>query len=369
MTENPEYLSTQLITCIGNKRALLPFIGEGVAIARGRLGKPAGEGLDILDAFAGSGVVSRYLKREARRLVSNDLERYSEAVGRSHLANSGALDLPRLREVHAELVARLETGPLEAGFIAELYAPVDDADPRPGERVFYTRRNALFIDSARRLLEGLPAADRDFFLGPLLAEASVHANTAGVFKGFYRDARTGVGRFGGSKSDALARIRGPVALPFPVMSRFECEVEVRRGDALEAARAAGRLDVAYLDPPYNQHPYGSNYFMLNLVADYERPSAVSEVSGIPGDWLRSDYNARRGAKAALEALVEALDASFVLLSFNSEGFFTLEELRAMLERRGRVEVLERDHPVFRGSRNLHARGKRLSEYLFVLEKE
>jgi len=27
--ENPEYLTTQLITCIGNKRSLLGFIGEG----------------------------------------------------------------------------------------------------------------------------------------------------------------------------------------------------------------------------------------------------------------------------------------------------------------------------------------------------
>jgi hypothetical protein len=27
--EDPAYLETQIITCIGNKRALLPFIGQG----------------------------------------------------------------------------------------------------------------------------------------------------------------------------------------------------------------------------------------------------------------------------------------------------------------------------------------------------
>ena len=25
------------------------------------------------------------------------------------------------------------------------------------------------------------------------------------------------------------------------------------------------VDLAYFDPPYNQHPYGSNYFMLNII--------------------------------------------------------------------------------------------------------
>ena len=37
-TENPEYLTSQLITYIGNKRALLDFIGEGVGIVQKELG-------------------------------------------------------------------------------------------------------------------------------------------------------------------------------------------------------------------------------------------------------------------------------------------------------------------------------------------
>ena len=39
MTENPRYLSEQLITYIGNKRNLLGFIGDGLAIVQKRLGK------------------------------------------------------------------------------------------------------------------------------------------------------------------------------------------------------------------------------------------------------------------------------------------------------------------------------------------
>ena len=34
----------------------------------------------------------------------------------------------------------------------------------------------------------------------------------------------------------------------------------------EELRETGQtLDIAYLDPPYNQHPYGSNYHILNAL--------------------------------------------------------------------------------------------------------
>ena len=40
---------------------------------------------------------------------------------------------------------------------------------------------------------------------------------------------------------------------------------------MRPSREYADLDLAYFDPPYNQHPYGSNYFMLNLLVHYRRP--------------------------------------------------------------------------------------------------
>lgn len=51
--EDPNYLSKQLVTYIGSKRALLGHIGQAVARVKERVGK---DRLRILDAFAGSGV-------------------------------------------------------------------------------------------------------------------------------------------------------------------------------------------------------------------------------------------------------------------------------------------------------------------------
>ncbi|TVR57683.1 MAG: DNA modification methylase [Spirochaetaceae bacterium] len=363
--ETPGYLTEQLITYIGNKRSLLNFIGSAVETVRARLGK---EKITIADLFAGSGVVSRYFKRFASRLEVNDLERYSEVVNLCYLANPSALDIATLKTFHTRLLERLEAGPLEPGLISELYAPRDDRDIGPGERVFYTTRNARYLDTARALIEEVPPDLRVFFLGPLLAEASVHANTAGVFKGFYRDANTQLGRFGGTNGDALERILGDVALSFPIFSAHECDVTVRRADANDVARGLGHVDLVYLDPPYNQHPYGSNYFMLNLIVQNERPAALSKVSGIPADWRRSTYNARRRAFGAFEELVRSLDARYLLVSFNSEGFIGREQMMTLLSSVGRVELFETRYNTFRGSRNLRDRSLHVKEYLYLVEK-
>ena len=44
-----------------------------------------------------------------------------------------------------------------------------------------------------------------------------------------------------------------------------CDVHYYNRDILEIISEMPMLDLVYLDPPYNQHPYGSNYFMLNTI--------------------------------------------------------------------------------------------------------
>jgi adenine-specific DNA-methyltransferase len=365
LSENREYLSRQLITYIGNKRALLDFIGEGVQRVRRRLGKKK---LDMFDVFSGSGIVARYFKRYARLVIANDLENYAELINRCYLSNRDELDVPALEDYYRELCAKLEEGRLQKGIITERYAPEDDAAIKAGERVFYTTRNARYLDTARQLIGQLPGDAQKYFLSPLLSEASIHANTSGVFKGFYKDRETGIGQFGGKKQDALCRITGNISLPFPVFSNFNTDVLVCRGNANTVIHSLPEVDLAYLDPPYNQHPYGSNYFMLNLLLDDRLPEAGSKISGIPKNWNHSDYNKRNAAREALTALISGIKAKYVLISYNSEGFIGVEEMTGILRKIGKFEVLDTKYNAFRGSRNLNGRDIYVQEYLYLLEK-
>jgi adenine-specific DNA-methyltransferase len=363
-TEKEEFLTQQLITYIGNKRALLDFIGNGIHKVQKNLGK---EKLKTFDVFSGSGIVARYFKQFSELLIVNDLEKYSAIINQCYLSNEHEIDITALRNYHDEIIERLKNN-LHRGIISELYAPKNDEKIECDERVFYTSRNAMYLDTARQLIGELPTNEQKYFLAPLLSEASIHANTSGVFKGFYKNKETGIGQFGGSNKDALFRITGNINLPFPVFSNFDCETIISNGDSNEIINDMSEVDLAYLDPPYNQHPYGSNYFMLNLILDYKRPESISKVSGIPEDWNRSAYNKNYMALQSLTEIVTNIKAKYVLISFNSEGFITIDQMKEMLSKIGKVEILETKYNTFRGSRNLNNREIHVKEYLYLLEK-
>lgn len=362
-TDDEAFLRTQLITCIGNKRALLPFIDAGIAQATAALGRRR---IAFLDLFSGSGVVARLARRHAHTLHCNDLELYSAVGNACYQRNASEVDPGALADALARVRRRVEDE-RAAGFLCELYAPRDDQDIQPGERAFYTRRNAMFLDTFCQVLADTDQALRPLLLGPVLAQASMHANTSGVFKGFHKN-RDGVGQFGGSARNALSRILRPIEVEAPVFSRFECRVHLHRSDANALVHELEPVDVAYFDPPYNEHPYGSNYFMLNLLCDYRRPAQVSRVSGIPTGWNRSAYNRARQAEAALFDAVAAVKAAFVLISYNSEGFISHPRFVTRLEALGELSVMDTRYNTFRGSRNLAGRERHVTEFLYLLDK-
>lgn len=366
LEEDPAYLTRQLVTYIGNKRALLGLIRSAVEDVRRRTGQ---DKLRILDAFSGSGVVSRMLKQYASELVVNDTEDYARVISECYLANRGSTPTDVLAATVGALNGAVDAGSPSRGLIRRLYAPRDAAAIGPEDRVFYTPENADRLDTYRQLLEHEPLDIRSLLMGPLLSKASIHANTAGVFKGFYKDRGTGVGKFGGSGADALERITAPIVLEPPILSRFECDYSVHQMDANLLVSDVGGFDVAYFDPPYNQHPYGSNYFMLNLLVNYEEPGEISKVSGIPTSWRRSDYNVRSKALPRLRELIGAVDAKFVILSFNDEGFVSPPEIREVLSEVGTVTEQRQPYTTFRGCRNLRNRSVQVVEHVYLIEKD
>ncbi len=364
--ENPQFLTTQIITYLGNKRSLIEKIEQEVQEISQKLNKKK---MICADIFSGSGIVARMLKSHSSLLIANDLEKYSCVINSCYLSNKSDFPKEKYEKIRAEIEKSCENQKTE-GIITQNYAPKDDNNIQKGERVFYTHKNALFIDTYRNLIDDFVQDEnlKKYFLAPLITEASIHVNTSGVFKGFYKDKNTGIGCFGASGKNALSRIFGKIELKEPIFSNFESDLQIFQKDAVELSKELKNLDVAYLDPPYNQHPYGSNYFMLNLILKNQLDVEVSKVSGITQDWNRSDFNKPQLALKSMEKIVKNLDTKFAIISYNSEGFITFDEMKSMLEKYGKVKTVEIEYNTFRGSRNLRSRNIHVSEYLFVLEK-
>ena len=357
------YLTNQIITYIGNKRKILPFIERS-------LNQIGIKDYTFLDLFSGSGIVSRLAKvHGAKKIIANDLEYYSSVLNTVFLRNEEG-NKKEFEEMKNEILSK----PLFEGWVCENYAPKDDNDIQRGERCFYTRENALLIDSYLESLKELPCEIADMFLAPLIYEASVHTNTSGVFKGFYKN-KQGIGQFGGEGKNALQRICGKIDPQFPVFCPNETENIIISADASTVVKdtkiveQAKGIDITYIDPPYNQHPYGSNYFMLNAIAKCKCPEDISKVSGIPKDWNRSIYNKRVEGVMQLLKDIETVDSKYVLLSYSSEAYLPIKDMVGELAKIGLITNLQEiDYNVFRGSRNLSNRPKKLQEYLITIRK-
>lgn len=365
MKENSRFLREQIITYLGNKRSINPYIEDEVKKIIKQLKK---DKLVTLDLFSGSGVVARMLKKYSCKLVANDLEKYSKIINECYLSNISSFNVEKYNSLKKELEFILKNKNYSKGIISRNYAPENDKKIKKGERCFYTTENALIIDTIRKYVDNVEEPMKKYFLAPLLYQASVNTNTAGIFKGFYKDSSTGIGKFGGNGEYALKRIKGKIEVLEPIFSNFECEIEVLNMDANELVKVKRGFDLVYIDPPYNQHPYGSNYFMLNLILDNKIPKNISKVSGIPKNWNRSLYNKKNDALNALNSLLKAIDSNFIIVSYNSEGIIEYDEMLNMLKKYGNVTVKEIVYNTFRGSRNLSERNLYVQEYLFILKK-
>lgn len=322
------YIFNQLIPYIGNKRKLLPLIGRAIAASG------LAPGGSFIDLFAGSGVVSRYAKTLSFRVVANDWEPYSLAINRCHVGRNAAPDFGG--RSYAEMLGHLNALPPAAGWVTGHLCPDDDEAFEIGrDRLFYMRKNGMRIDAIREEIARLEAdgaidADRAACLiAPLLYQCCYTSNTSGVFKGFHAG-------WGGSNGTARYRICGDLRLEPALFHDNGHTNEVTRLDAHRfAAEHGGSYDFVYIDPPYNQHPYGSNYHVLNSVTLWDKPALSPKISGrgdksaIRHDWRserRSPYNNARQAAGAFADLLASLPARWIAVSYSTDGNIPLLDL-------------------------------------------
>lgn len=386
MEFNSPYLTEQIIAYIGNKRKLLPLIYKAIENA----GISPDENVKFFDVFSGSGVVARFAKFLGMEVFANDWEYYSYVLNQGFL-NFNESEIEEIfgsRQKFEALLDKINSLPAadeENQYIAKYYAPkefdVEQADYKT-ERLFYTRENALAIDKIRNFIEENYSKsaqkksgcnEKIFFLllAILLYEGATHTNTSGVFKAFHKE-------FGGHGKDALSRIMKKIELHYPVLIDSKAPVHVFQENANELARKVKGIDIAYLDPPYNQHQYGSNYHLLNTIAKWDKIPAPLDLNAkgilkrkaaIREDWVntRSDYCYRDSAEKSFEDLIMNLDARFIFISYSTDGIIPFEKMREICTRRGRLSLVTNEYTTYRGGKQSNKRQNSNIEFILSID--
>jgi adenine-specific DNA-methyltransferase len=105
--------------------------------------------------------------------------------------------------------------------------------------------------------------------------------------------------------------------------------------------ALPRVDLAYLDPPYNQHRYFTNYHVWETLVRWDSPEhygvACKRVDAREEE-TRSVFNTKPGMPAALESLIGRVRADVVVVSYNDESWVRPEQISRWLRAAGHEEV-------------------------------
>ena len=366
-----DFVFNQLIPYIGNKRKLLDLIQQALA----RTGEVKGK--VFVDLFAGSGVVSRLAKTLGYRVIANDWEPYTLPMNTTYIACNRP---PTFRRVggYEKVLAYLNALPGRVDWITEHLCPRDDKHyDVEVDRMFYMRKNGKRIDAIRLQIAEwrskgiISIAEEACLLAPLLYQTCYTSNTSGVFKGFHKG-------WGGQTRTALYRIAGDLKLSPAVFFDNEQENEVLCGDAQKVAEdlQSQDVDIVYLDPPYNQHPYGSNYHVLNSVALWDKPKLGQQITGhgdksaIRTDWRterRSAYNYRDEATAAYRKLLDTLNAQYVLTSYSTDGMIPLRDMLQANAGHGHIQVEMKGYKRYRVSSQRFSKKPMNVELVVVLD--
>lgn len=380
MITKDNYLKNNLIAYIGNKRRLLPFIENAFLniLEEDKNIKTA------LDLFAGSGSVSRLLKTLNLKVYSNDWEYYSYILNYAHICINEK-DVKNMFkhtggvENTINIINNIETINDKDRYISKYYAPLDDNKPDlKNERLFYTQYNATRIDIIRHNIEELyknKAINKKeyyYLLASIIYEGATHTNTSGVFKAFHSG-------FGGRNKDALKRILSPISLKeLSLYDGIKGEVSMLDANEYVLKNKDKHFDLVYLDPPYNQHQYGSNYHLLNTIALWDKPEINKEIyingkktdkGGIRKDWVKtkSDYCYKKTAKDAFKNLIDNINASHIVMSYSTDGIIDYDDLISILESKGKLKIVTSEYTKYRGAKRSVINKTKNVEYLFIVD--
>jgi len=308
-----------VIKYLGSKRRLVPVLGEMFSASKART---------ALDLFTGTTRVAQELKRRGAHVTAVDSARYAEAFARCYIAGDAtAVDKDDLEEA----LRTLDDLPGTPGYVTETFCK---------RSRFFQPHNGERIDAIRdAIAQGYAGSSIEPILLTSLVEAADRVDsTTGVQMAYVKQWAT--------RSFGRLTLRSPELLVGPGRAV--------RGDALELLGSLGEFDIAYLDPPYNQHRYYSNYHVWETLIAWDAPEAYGVACkrvDCRDESTRSAFNRRREMPAALERVLAEVRARVVVLSYNDESWVGLDELRQMCGASGRhVEVLGFDSRRYVGAR-------------------
>jgi len=334
-----------MIKYLGSKRLLIPALQEAVGHLLPNGGK-------VLDLFSGTSRVGIALKNDGYEVRANDnalfayhLARcYVEADSETYLTPSSALVNNLNRMPRSSVV----------GHFTYHYSQ---------EARFFQEKNALRVEDIREELEDVQdPVLKSIGLVSLMEAADRVDSTCGVQMAYLKK--------------WASRSENDLELRVPALTKGKGKATCL--DAVDCLRQDDS-DLVYIDPPYNQHSYLGNYHIWETLCRWDEPDVYGVAQKrVDVKTRKSAFNFKRKAFDALSEVISELKSPRVLVSFNSTGHVTKDQILGLLKPGYKVTVIPLEHKSYIGYKIgvYNPEGKQVgtegspttTEYLFLGER-
>ncbi|MBS1519648.1 MAG: DNA adenine methylase [Bacteroidetes bacterium] len=309
-------------------------------------------GLVLFDAFCGTGAISDAFK-DSFNLIANDMLRWCVIYTRGRVCANNC-NFENLGFDPFEYF-NSNTDIIE-GFFFTQYSTGGS------NRMYFSSENAGRIDYFRTTIEEwkdnnlINENEYCFLLASLIESVSVVSNTAGVYGAYLKhwDPR------------ATKRIEFK-KVDFNDTAHDDVEFI---NSKLEDVISEINCDILYLDPPYTQNQYGTQYHLLETLILYDNPS-ISNITGSRSTTpMRSDWSKDFKSHILFDKILAKTRAKYIVFSYSKDGFMSKSFIEASMKRYGKPETYICKKLGYRKYTNFKSREKNDHfEYLFFVERK
>ncbi|HDY5721958.1 TPA: DNA adenine methylase, partial [Staphylococcus aureus] len=309
----------------------------------------------FLDLFAGTNSVARFFKNDYA-VITNDILYFSFVNAKATIENNDKLEFNKLEfnpfeffnnDKHAFNYSR-------NNYYTENYTPV-------GGSMYFTEDNGRRIDFIRNTID-------NWYKKDLLTEYEYYYLIASLIESIPFVSNT-TGTYGAFLKHWDKRALKPLNIKPLMIVNNNQNNKAYNEDANNLIRKI-KPDITYIDIPYNNRQYASNYHLLENLAKNNQPSLKGKTKIFDWSHLKSEYSMKLKAYNALEDLIKNIDTIHLILSYNDEGIISYNDILELLKKHSINNSVDLVKIPFRKYKSKISSTKtELNEYLFYIKKK
>ena len=338
---------------IGCKENLLDFIEAFVK-------EKDIKGNVFCDLFSGTASVAKHFKKLGYKIISTDLLYFSYVLQKVYIEQNQYPEFSNLLKKlkinpdddetlftskarnAKQIIKYLNDIEGKKGLIYQNYSP-EGTKGKTYVRKYFTGDNAKKIDAIRQQIEEwknkklVNEQEYFFLLGAVIEAVPFVANISGTYSAFLKTWDK--------------RAFKTLTLEVPEIIQSNEKHQVFNLNGLDLLDKIKKIDILYLDPPYNQRQYAPNYHILETIAKWDKPK-IKGITGMrPYQDQKSEFcNSKNGIKA-LDTILKNKNFRNLILSYNDEGIMPEKQILELFNKNGKIEIKKQDYQRYKSNGN------------------